>query len=425
MSLINKWLYPGIRIKRWVVLFFFSIVVLAFGFAGIFGGIFRDVKIKTGINVDNFFYRLQKLKAMDYILIALGTGGVILAVRRAYYSVLTIYAPNQEKEFLNMAYQRAKLQRGPKITAIGGGTGMPNVLRGMKKYTANLSAVVTVADDGGSSGRLRKDYGIIPPGDIRNCIVALADEETLIGKLFQYRFGKKGELAGHSFGNLFITAMSHVVGDMPSAINESSKVLAIHGQVHPVTLANITLKAKLKDGRRVTGESKIPRAKGGGIDRVYISPSNCSPYPAALESIKKADVVVVGPGSLYTSIIPNLLVPGVSEAMRNRKSLKIYICNIMTQPGETDGFKVSDHLKALFDHAGKGVIDYVIANNKVPSPDVAKRYAREKAFPVEIDRHEIQRLGVKLIECPLFDDGKFIRHSPEILAAMIMKQILV
>jgi uncharacterized cofD-like protein len=424
MSLINKWLYPGIRIKRWLFLLVLSVVVFVVGFTGIFGGIFRDFRIKTTVDVDKVFYRLQKLKAMDYLFMLLGAGGFILAVRRSYYSVLTIYAPNKEKEFLNMVYQRAKLQRGPKVTAIGGGTGMPNVLRGMKKYTSNLSAVVTVADDGGSSGRLRKDFGIIPPGDIRNCIVALADEETLIGKLFQYRFGNKGELAGHSFGNLFITAMSHVVGDMPSAINESSKVLAINGQVHPVTLANVVLKAKLKDGRKITGESNIPEAKGR-IDRVYISPADCAAYPAALSSIKNADVVVVGPGSLYTSIIPNLLVNGVSAAMRGKKSLKIYICNIMTQPGETDGFKVSDHLKAIFDHAGGGIIDYVIANNKVPSRELAKKYAREKAYPVEIDRHEVQRLGVKLIEGALFEDGKYIRHSPELLAGLIMKQILV
>jgi uncharacterized cofD-like protein len=424
MSLIDKWLYPGIRVKRWIFLFVLSVIVLSAGFAGIFGGIFRDVRIKTRINVDSFFYRLQKLKATDYLLIALGAGGVALAVRRAYFSVLAVYGPNKGEDFLTIAYRRAKLKRGPKIAAIGGGTGMPNVLRGMKRYTANLTAIVTVADDGGSSGRLRKDYRILPPGDIRNCIVALADEETLLGKLFQYRFGKKGELAGHSFGNLFITAMSHVVGDMPNAINESSKVLAIQGQVHPVTLANVTLKAMLKDGRRITGESNIPKAKGS-IDRVYISPGNCKPYPAAIDAIRNADVVVIGPGSLYTSIIPNLLVDGVGKAMRNKKSLKIYICNIMTQPGETDGFKVSDHVRAIFDHAGPGIVDYVIANNKVPDRQLAKRYAREHAYPVEIDRHEIQRLGVKLIEAPLFEGGKFIRHSPEILAAMIMKKLVI
>ncbi len=424
MSWINKWLYPGIRIKRWVFLLVLSVVVLTVGFTGLFGGIFKNFKVKTSINVDSFFYKLQRLKAMDHLFIILGTGGVILAVRRTYFSVLTIYAPNREKEFLNLVYQRAKLKRGPKVAAIGGGTGMPNVLRGMKQYTSNLSAVVTVADDGGSSGRLRKDYGILPPGDIRNCIVALADEETLLGKLFQYRFGKKGELAGHSFGNLFITALTHVVGDVPSAINESSKVLAIHGQVLPVTLANVVLKAKLKDGRKIAGESNIPRAKGS-IDRVSISPSNCRPYPAAIAAIKNADVVVIGPGSLYTSIMPNLLVPGVKEALINSKSLKIYICNIMTQQGETDGFRVSDHLKAIFGHMGGKVIDYVFANNKSAAPEVLKRYAKERAYPVEIDKWEVSRLGVKLVEGAFFKEGKYIRHSPELLAKMIMKKIIV
>jgi uncharacterized cofD-like protein len=332
MSWINKWLYPGIRIKRWIFLLVLSVIVLTVGFTGLLGGMFSHFKIRTTINVDNFFYKMQRLKAMDYIFITLGIGGVVLAVRRAYFSVLTIYAPNREKEFLNLVYQRAKLKRGPKVAAIGGGTGMPNVLKGMKQYTSNLSAIVTVADDGGSSGRLRKDYRILPPGDIRNCIVALADEEGLLGKLFQYRFGKKGELAGHSFGNLFITALTHVVGDFQSAVNESSKVLAIHGQVLPVSLANITLKAKMKDGRRVSGESKIPKANGV-IERVYISPANCKAYPDAVNAIRTADVVVIGPGSLYTSIMPNLLVPGIKEALSNKKTIKIYICNIMTISG--------------------------------------------------------------------------------------------
>jgi uncharacterized cofD-like protein len=424
MSWINKWLYPGIRIKRWLFLLILSAVVLTVGFTGLFGGLFSNFKIKTSINIDSFFYRLQRLKAMDYLFITLGVGGIVLAVRRAFFSVLTIYAPNREKEFLNLAYQRAKLKRGPKITAIGGGTGMPNVLRGMKQYTSNLSAVVTVADDGGSSGRLRKDYGILPPGDIRNCIVALADEETLLGKLFQYRFGKKGELAGHSFGNLFIAAMKHVTGDMPSAINEASKVLAIHGQVLPVSLENVTLRAKLKDGRTISGESNIPKANGK-IDRVSIIPHNAKPYPAAVAAIRNADVVVIGPGSLFTSIIPNLLVPGIKEALQNSRTLKIYVCNIMTQHGETDGFTVSDHIKAIFYHTGTRVIDYVLANNKIADPEILKRYAREKACPVQVDRREISKLGVKAIEGAFFKDDKYIRHSPELLAKTIMKQIIV
>src|ERR1035437_1409681 len=387
MFQINKWLYPGIRIKRWVFLFILSVIVLVAGFSGILGDFFKNVRIEK-INIDHIFYRLQKLKAMDYFLIMLAIGGIMLAWRRAAFGVLTIIAPNKEREFLNNAYRNARLLRGPKIVAIGGGTGMPNVLRGMKDLTGNLSAVVTVSDDGGSSGRLRKDYQILPPGDIRNCIVALADEETLLGRLFQYRFSKGKELKGHNFGNIFITALSHVVGDFQTAVNESSKVLAIRGQVLPVSLENIQLRAKLKDGRTIKGESNIPKAHGH-IDRVYIVPEKCAPYGPAIEAIKNADAIVIGPGSLYTSIIPNLLVPGIKEALLNTKSVKIYICNIMTQNGETDDYTASEHLRAIFKHTGHRVVDYIIANNKMPKDDVLKRYEKEKAYPVIIDKNAL------------------------------------
>jgi uncharacterized cofD-like protein len=423
MFQINKWLYPGIRIKRWFFLFLLSLVVLVAGFSGVLGDLFRNVRFH-GINIDKFFYRMQKLKALDYGLIMLAIVGILLAWRRAAFSVLTIIAPNKEREFLNSAYKNAKLLRGPKIVAIGGGTGMPNVLRGLKDLTGNLSAVVTVADDGGSSGRLRKDYSILPPGDIRNCLVALADEETLLGRLFQYRFSKGKELKGHSFGNIFITALSHVVGDFPTAVNESSKVLAIRGQVLPVSLENIQLRAKLKDGRTIKGESNIPKAEGE-IDRVYIVPEKCLPYGPAIEAIKKADAIIIGPGSLYTSIIPNLLVPGIKEALMNTKTVKIYICNIMTQNGETDGYTVSEHLKAIFKHTGHRVVDYVIANNKLPNDTVLKRYEKEKAFPVRIDKNEISSLGVTLVQGKLFEDGSYVRHSPQQLARMIMKIMIV
>ncbi|MEI7542618.1 MAG: YvcK family protein [bacterium] len=425
MFQINKWLYPGIRIKRWVFLFILSVIVLIAGFSGVLGDFFKNVRIARGIiNIDHFFKYLQKLKAMDYFMIVLAIGGIMLAWRRASFAVLTIIAPNKEREFLNRAYQNAKLLRGPKIVAIGGGTGMPNVLRGMKDLTGNLSAVVTVSDDGGSSGRLRKDYQILPPGDIRNCLVALADEETLLGRLFQYRFSKGKELKGHNFGNIFITALSHVVGDFPTAVNESSKVLAIRGQVLPVSLENLQLRAKLIDGRTIIGESNIPKANAK-IDRVYIVPKKCSPYGPAIEAIKNADAVIIGPGSLYTSIIPNLLVPGIKEALMNTKSVKIYICNIMTQSGETDDFTVSEHLKAIFKHTGVKVVDYVIANNKMPKDDVLKRYEKEKALPVKIDKEAISSLGVGLIQGKLFIDGPYIRHSPQQLARMIMKSIIV
>lgn len=423
MFQINKWLYPGIRIKRWFFLLVLSVIVLIAGFSGVLGDFFKNIRIDK-INIDSIFYRLQKLKALDYFMILLAIGGIMLAWRRASFAVLTIIAPNKEREFLNNAYRNAKLLRGPKIVAIGGGTGMPNVLRGMKDLTGNLSAVVTVSDDGGSSGRLRKDYQILPPGDIRNCLVALADEETLLGRLFQYRFSKGKELKGHNFGNLFITALSHVVGDFPTAVNESSKVLAIRGQVLPVSLENIQLCAKLKDGRTIKGESNIPKAQGR-VDSVYIVPEKCLPYGPAIEAIKKADAIVIGPGSLYTSIIPNLLVPGIKEALLNTKSVKIYICNIMTQNGETDDYTVSEHLQAIFKHTGSRVVDYVIANNKMPTDDVLVRYGKEKAYPVKIDKDKIADLGVTLVQGKLFADGPYIRHSPQQLARMIMKIIIV
>jgi uncharacterized cofD-like protein len=423
MFRINKWLYPGIRMKRWMFLFVFSLIVLAVGASGFLGEMVKNVRIEK-LNIDWIFKKLQHLRAIDYLLIVLAFAGIMLAWRRSTFAMLTMVSSGKEREFLNRAYWAEKLKRGPKITAIGGGTGMPNVLKGMKKFTGNLSAVVTVADDGGSSGRLRKDYRILPPGDIRNCLVALADEETLLGRLFQYRFSQGNELKGHNFGNLFITALTHVVGDFPTAVNESSKVLAIHGAVLPVSLDNIELSAKLTDGRIIKGESSIPAAHGK-IDRVFITPQKAKPYNPAIEAIKNADAVIIGPGSLYTSIIPNLLVPGIKEALMNTKSVKIYICNIMTQEGETDGYTVSEHLAAIFKHTGLKVVDYVIANNKLPSDDVLKRYEKEKAYPVKIDREALSGMGVTLVQDKLFADGPYIRHSPAQLAKMIMKIIIV
>ena len=423
MFQINKWLYPGIRIKRWIFLLVLAVAIFIIGITGFFGELIKDVRIEA-INVDHYFRRLQKLKVVDIILIGLGIGGIVMAFRRAQFSILTMLAPEKEKEYINVAYKKAKLKRGPKIAVIGGGTGMPNALRGLKHYTANLSAIVTVADDGGSSGRLRKDYRILPPGDIRNCIVALADEEALLGRLFQYRFETGEDLGGHSFGNIFITALTHVSGDFPKAINESSKVLAISGRVLPVTLDNVMLKAQMKDGKQVEGESKITEA-GGVIEKLTIVPPDVKPYPEAVEAINSADVVVIGPGSLYTSIIPNLMVPGIKEALMNTKTVKIYICNIMTQHGETDNYTVSDHVDAIFSHAGAKVVDYVIANDKMPDAGLLKKYEEEKSYPVKMDKEKLNRLGVSVVEGTLFSEGEYVRHSPELLAKMIMKLILV
>ncbi|MCX7698765.1 MAG: YvcK family protein [Candidatus Goldbacteria bacterium] len=418
----KKFIYPGIRIKRWLMLFILSIIVFAFGFSGILGNLVQHIRIEQ-INVDDFFRKIQRLKFIDFLFLFLGIAGIILALRRSYFAILTMAFPKNDKKFIARIYKEARLKRGPKIAAIGGGTGLSTLLKGIKEYTSNLAAIVTVADDGGSSGRLRKEYNIIPPGDIRNCIVALADEEDILSKLFQYRFTEKGELKGHNFGNIFITALTKISGDFPKAIKEISKVLAIRGQVFPVSLDNIKLKAKLKNGKEIYGQSNITRSKIP-IESVHIIPPNCKPYEQALKALKAADVILIGPGSLYTSIIPNLLIPQVREILENDKILKIYICNIMTQPGETDGYTVSDHIKAIFKHSSNKVIDYVLVNNGIPKEALLKKYRAENSYIVKIDREEVAKLGVKLICAKLIEEGEYIRHSPYLLTKAIMKIIV-
>lgn len=260
---------------------------------------------------------------------------------------------------LENLYRRRKLNRGPKIVAVGGGTGLSMLLRGIKNITNNVTAVVTVGDDGGSSGRLREEMGVLPPGDIRNCIAALADDEDLVTKLFQYRF-KTGEgLEGHSFGNLFLTALCSITGDMYRAVKESSNVLSIRGRVLPSTLDDMKLVAEMEDGRIIHGESNIPEAHGK-IKRLFTDPQNCRALPDVIEAIRDAELIILGPGSLYTSVTPNLLIKEIAHEIAVSKAKKIYVCNIMTQPGETDGYSVSDHINALVNHAGsKKIIDAV------------------------------------------------------------------
>ncbi|MEI7640111.1 MAG: gluconeogenesis factor YvcK family protein [bacterium] len=425
MLRLDKWLYPGIKIKRWVFLLLLSAIVLGVGISGILGGVFKNIRIEA-FNIDHWFRKLQRLKFIDYFLLLIGILGVSLAVRRAYFSILTMLMPNHEKDYINLIYRKAKMKRGPKVVAIGGGTGMPNVLRGMKKYTYNITAVVTVADDGGSSGRLRKTHNVLPPGDIRNCLVALSDEEALLGKLFKYRFDKdaSAELAGHNFGNIFITALADVTGDFASAVKESSKVLAINGEVFPVSLDNLVLKAKLKDGREISGQSLISQG-AGVVEELVLMPENITAYGPALAAIKKADAIIYGPGSLYTSVIINLLVPGIKEAIKASKAYKVYVCNIMTQPGETTAYTVSDHVRALIKHAGPGIVDAVIANNQLPKKAVLSQYEKKNSYPVQVDREEVLKLGVKLIEAKTFTEDDFIRHDPQIISKLIMKQMII
>ncbi|MDR1696440.1 MAG: YvcK family protein [Endomicrobium sp.] len=282
-----------------------------------------------------------------------------------------------------------------KIAAIGGGSGLSTLLRGLKKYSCSITAVVNVADDGGSSGKLRDELGILPPGDIRNCLVALSEEESLMSRLFQYRFPSKGSLSGHSFGNLFLTAMSAISGSFDNAIASSAEVLAIRGKVLPVTLSSVALEAELENGKKVFGESNIGVVESR-IKKITLNPAFPAAAPHVLETLKNADVIILGPGSLYTSIIVNLLVDGVADAVKSSKALKIYVCNIMTQPGETKDYKLSDHIRAIEEHSHKGIVDCVLANNGSIPEKLAKRYRKYGAKPVEIDKTRVKTVRDKL-----------------------------
>ena len=313
-----------------------------------------------------------------------------------------------------------------KVVVIGGGTGLSTMLRGLKKYTSHITAIVTVGDDGGGSGKLREDLGMLPPGDIRNCILALADTEPLMEDLLQYRF-TEGSLKGQCFGNLFLAAMAGISENFEDAVQKMSSVLAVKGKVLPVTLDDMKLVAELENGEIIEGESKIPSeviVRNTRIKKIAIKPIDAKPLEEAIKAINNADVIIMGPGSLYTSIIPNLLVKGISEAICKSDAKKVYISNVMTQPGETDGFKVSNHLKVLMDYGVAENIDYVIANNGIIPSDIKEKYARENAELVVLDYENINNLNVKIIEADLIKITKrYVKHNADKLAELIMKNM--
>jgi uncharacterized cofD-like protein len=308
--------------------------------------------------------------------------------------------------------------KGPKIVVIGGGTGLGTILRGLKEITSHLTAIVTVADDGGSSGRLRREFGILPPGDIRNCLVAMADLEPLMERLMQYRFTGGMSLAGHNFGNLFLAAMTGITGDFEEAIKESSKVLAVRGQVLPATLEHVVLRAELTDGSIVKGETAISKSQVP-IKQVFLEPKDSKPVSDAVYALKEADIIILGPGSLYTSIIPNLLVTEITQAIKSSPATKIYICNAMTQPGETDNYSASDHIKAIINHAGSELMDIAVVNTETIPPEILERYSEEGAKPVLADLEKIEGLGVTPVGTDIIIMSNVIRHDAVKLARMI------
>ncbi len=359
----RRWLTPGIGIKRWLVLLGCGIALLVLGFSSLLRQLYP---------LPSIFYYLtlqfipRGLRAVTLGMI--GVGAIAIAFIRINRVLLEPFVKVDPEAMANAVYRYRQRGRGPKSVAIGGGHGLSALLRGLKEHTANITAIVTVADDGGSSGRLRRELGVLPPGDFRNCIAALADDEALTTQLFQYRFGNGNELDGHSFGNLFITAMAEVTGSFERAVLESERVLAIRGRVIPSTLRDVTLMADLRTEQvgvsRVSGESSITKASGD-IERVYLEPDNVPAYPGAVRALLEADLIVAGPGSLYTSVLPNLLVPDVARAVQASRALKVYVCNVATQRGETDGYSVGDHVAALEAHLGKGVFSTVLTNHNL------------------------------------------------------------
>ncbi len=314
--------------------------------------------------------------------------------------------------------------KGPSIVAIGGGNGLSAILRGLKLYTQNLTAIVTVADDGGGSGMLREDLGMPPPGDIRNCMEALANTEPLMQQLLAYRF-PEGRLAGQAFGNLLLAALDGISDSFDQAVARMSEVLAITGRILPVTNSNVQLEATFENGTSVCGESKIfafKKEQDCRIHHVRLLPEWPPALPAALEAIRQAEVILLGPGSLYTSVIPNLLVDGVADAIRESKALKIYVCNIMTQDGETEGMTAADHVAALLEHGGAGLIDMCLCNNASVSARLLERYSAEDAEPMQVSRRDIELLGVEVVSRPLTDESSnFARHSGVKVAEAVLE----
>jgi uncharacterized cofD-like protein len=324
-----------------------------------------------------------------------------------------------------------ELDEPVRIVALGGGTGLSTLLRGLRDLSVEigkrdptnpspeLSAIVTVTDDGGSSGRLRRDFDMVAPGDIRNCMVALAEDEALLSKLFRYRFETGEGLEGHSFGNLFLAALSHVTGDFHQAIRLSSEVLAIRGQIFPSTLSNVVLEAELRNGRSMVGETRITGSRDG-IRRVHLKPRRVKPAPGAIKAIEEADLITLGPGSLYTSIIPNLLVSGVAKAVAASKAVKVYICNLMWEPGETEGYSAADHVRAVLDHSLARLIDVVVVNNRAIPAGAGRRYAKQRAFPVDVDEAGLRKLVPEIVATDLLAKGLPLRHDSDRLAKMLL-----
>ncbi len=406
---------PGTKIKRWILLLVAGFLLISFSIA---------------FSINN--YKKGAIFIILFIILTLlGVATVLFAIKAIINSLLAALSPNINASFnseglSSLLYEKRILVKGPKIVVVGGGTGLSTMLRGLKQYSSNLTALVTVADDGGGSGVLREDLGMLPPGDIRNCILALADTEPIMQKLLQYRF-QDGMLKGQSFGNLFLAAMDGISDSFEEAVKKMSDVLAVTGKVLPITLEDVRLCAETDDGDTILGESNIGHrniGKKSRINKVFFNQQNVKPLGEAIEAVIDADIVVLGPGSLYTSIIPNLLVDGFCDALRKTRAIIVYVCNVMTQPCETEGYTLSDHIKAIEKHSKKGIIDYCVVNTASIPEELEKKYLNDGAEMVKVDTEIVEKMGIKIISGDFMAvNNNLVRHDSSKLARKIIELV--
>ncbi len=413
----SNWLQVGLGIKRWLVVLLLAITFLGLGLAYLLVDVYRDVPLPPIFAVLTLQFLARPVRAL--ILGSIGVGLLVWSLARLNAALLAPFVrPGQS--VAQAVSEHRRRGRGPRVVAIGGGTGLSTLLRGLKHYTSNITAVVTVADDGGSSGRLRTTLGVLPPGDFRNCIAALADDESLVTQLFQYRFAGSQDVGGHPLGNLFISAMAEVTGSFEAALAESSKVLNIRGQVLPSTLRNVTLVGEVSGEAGtavVEGESRIGNATGA-IQRVALRPEDPAAYPPVIKALLSADLIVLGPGSLYTSLIPNLLVPDIAAAIDASQAVRVFVCNTATQPGETDGYDVGAHVRAIERHTRPGLFGVVMANaNRAGELLPALRWVA----PTLATEDGRGSTVVELVLADMIDVARPWRHDSEKLAAALLE----
>ncbi len=406
------WLRPGMKVKRWTILIALGLALTSLGgllLANIFA---YELTAAVGGPVGATFW--------GAVVALCGLGLVVFGIRGLIRSIAGALVPHSVDRLADYVWRQRRLESGLRVVAIGGGTVLSNLLRGLKRDTTNITAIAAVSDSGGSSGLLREDMGVPAPGDVRNCLAALADSEQLMARVLQYRFnGEVRGLSGHSLGNLLIAALTDILGDFDEAVRQMHEILAIRGRVLPPTVASVTLCARLESGEIVRGEHEIGRRSG--IVQVFLDPPDPPALPEAIQAIEDADLVVIGPGSLYTSVLANLLVPGIADALRRTSALRVYVCNVMTQPGETDGYTVADHIDAIHRHIGEGAFEFVLLNDAVPSHEVLERYRATGAKFVHPDTRAVVDRGYVPIRADLISRDNYARHDPQKLARALVR----